>query len=174
MKKTFYEILGVQIGSTYEDIKKSYRNLCKQYHPDSGNTAGEHQKFVEVQLAYGKLSDPISRKQYDEQLYYEMDVEKKSAARNKLKYLDDKTKIEIILAWSINKKTFRTSFTCNCANLLAAGENLSPKMKDGLDNIICNFGINIDHWLDEDIRKTALEEFFEKYEEQNEGKYSDF
>lgn len=63
MHKNYYEILGVSKDAKSEDIKKSYRKLSKQYHPDV-NPEGE-QKFKEIAEAYAILSDDQKRKQYD-------------------------------------------------------------------------------------------------------------
>jgi molecular chaperone DnaJ len=61
--KDYYKILGVDKKSTKDDIKKSYRKLSKQYHPDVNPDGGE--KFKEIAEAYEILSDDNKRKQYD-------------------------------------------------------------------------------------------------------------
>lgn len=64
--KDFYKVLGVSKDATETDIKKAYRKLAKDLHPDRnpGDTAAE-QRFKEVGEAYAVLSDPEQRKQYD-------------------------------------------------------------------------------------------------------------
>ncbi len=64
--KDYYKILGVAKTSSEEDIKKAYRKLAKQYHPDKnpGNKAAET-KFKEISEAYDVLGDPQKRKYYD-------------------------------------------------------------------------------------------------------------
>lgn len=58
----FYEILGVPQGATQADIKKAYRNLVKQHHPDTG---GSEERFKEISTAYETLSDSQKRQEYD-------------------------------------------------------------------------------------------------------------
>jgi molecular chaperone DnaJ len=63
---TLYDTLGVAKNASQDEIKKAYRKLARQYHPDRnpGDEAAEA-KFKEVQSAYDVLSDPDKRKQYD-------------------------------------------------------------------------------------------------------------
>lgn len=60
--KDYYQILGVERGANDEEIKRAYRRLASQHHPDKG---GDKAQFQEVQEAYATLSDPQRRSQYD-------------------------------------------------------------------------------------------------------------
>ncbi len=62
----YYKVLGVERKATQDEIKKAYRKLARQYHPDRnpGDDASE-ERFKEVSEAYDVLSDPEKRKKYD-------------------------------------------------------------------------------------------------------------
>ncbi|MFZ5980725.1 MAG: DnaJ C-terminal domain-containing protein [Candidatus Zixiibacteriota bacterium] len=66
MAKDFYEVLGVSDTASAEDIKKSFRKLAKQYHPDrnKGDKTAEA-RFKEISEAYETLSDPRKKNEYD-------------------------------------------------------------------------------------------------------------
>lgn len=58
----YYQILGVQQNATPEEIKKAYRRLANQHHPDKG---GDQAKFKDISVAYDTLSDPQKKAEYD-------------------------------------------------------------------------------------------------------------
>jgi molecular chaperone DnaJ len=60
----FYGVLGVKENATQEEIKKVYRKLVKENHPDKG---GDEEKFKKISTAYDVLGDENKRKQYDQQ-----------------------------------------------------------------------------------------------------------
>ncbi len=67
--KDYYEILGVSKDATADDLKRAYRKLAKQYHPDAQHTDEDKKnaeaKFKEINEAYSVLSDDNKRAQYD-------------------------------------------------------------------------------------------------------------
>jgi molecular chaperone DnaJ len=65
--KDFYQVLGVPDAASPDDIKKAYRRLAKQYHPDANpNNPKAAERFKEVSEAHSTLSDPEKRKHYDQ------------------------------------------------------------------------------------------------------------
>ena len=68
MAKDYYGILGVSRNASDTEIKKAYRKLAMQYHPDRnpGKEKWANDKFKEINEAYGVLGDPKKRKQYDQ------------------------------------------------------------------------------------------------------------
>lgn len=63
-RKDYYTVLGVTPAEGLHAIRRAYRNLAKQYHPDYAGEEGQTQ-FQEIQEAYEVLSDPRKRKEYD-------------------------------------------------------------------------------------------------------------
>jgi len=68
MAKDYYGILGLPRNASDSEIKKAYRKLAMQYHPDRnpGKEKWANEKFKEINEAYGVLGDPQKRKQYDQ------------------------------------------------------------------------------------------------------------
>src|SRR3989442_9344732 len=66
MPTDFYEVLGIGRDATDDEIKKAYRRLARQYHPDAndGDPAAEA-RFKEISVAYDTLRDPEKRRRYD-------------------------------------------------------------------------------------------------------------
>ncbi len=66
MARDYYEILGLQKWASSDEIKKAYRKLAMQYHPDRNQGDKEAEaKFKEIWEAYGTLSDPGKKQNYD-------------------------------------------------------------------------------------------------------------
>lgn len=63
-QQDFYKILQLEKSCNDRDLKRAYRTLSKKYHPDK--SSGDEQKFLEVAEAYETLSDPTTRKIYDQ------------------------------------------------------------------------------------------------------------
>lgn len=72
MEKDLYSVLGVSKNATQDELKKQYRKLSKQYHPDMQNGKSDaeqkeaEEKFKDINAAYAVLSDDEKRRQYDQ------------------------------------------------------------------------------------------------------------
>lgn len=63
----FYALLGVSGDASVEEVKRAYRKLAVELHPDRNQTPGAEDRFKEITLAYQTLSSPARRKRYDEE-----------------------------------------------------------------------------------------------------------
>jgi molecular chaperone DnaJ len=64
-KRDYYEVLGINRGASPDDIRRAYRNLAKEFHPDVNKSPEAEGKFKEINEAYAVLSDQERRAAYD-------------------------------------------------------------------------------------------------------------
>jgi curved DNA-binding protein len=65
-KRDYYDVLSVSKGATQDEIKRAYRKLAREHHPDVSKAPDAAKKFAEIQEAYDTLSDEAKRRQYDQ------------------------------------------------------------------------------------------------------------
>jgi molecular chaperone DnaJ len=63
--RDYYDVLGVERGASDADVKRAFRKLAQQWHPDVNTEAGADERFKEINEAYRVLSDPQQRQAYD-------------------------------------------------------------------------------------------------------------
>jgi molecular chaperone DnaJ len=66
-----YDTLDIHVAATQAEIKQAYRRLVKQYHPDTNQTIGNHDRIATINAAYEVLGDPQQRHRYDRQLTHQ-------------------------------------------------------------------------------------------------------
>ncbi|KAK2986677.1 hypothetical protein RJ640_020839 [Escallonia rubra] len=66
---SLYEVLGIQMGATCQDVKSAYRRLARVLHPDVAASGGQGDEFMKIHAAYSTLSDPEKRADYDRNLF---------------------------------------------------------------------------------------------------------
>ncbi len=64
-ERDYYEVLGVERGASDAELKRAFRKLAQQWHPDVNATPEAQEKFKEINQAYQVLSDPQQRQRYD-------------------------------------------------------------------------------------------------------------
>jgi len=95
-RPNFYHVLEVDEGATPEEIKRSYRRLALQFHPDKNSSPDAEEKFKLILCAYETLADPIKRRNYDR------DCESESFSYRPQQKPQKKTSwLEFLRGWSI-------------------------------------------------------------------------
>ena len=115
----YYQILGLQRDVSQEEIKKAYRRIAKQYHPDSnpGNREAE-KKFKEASEAYEVLSNEEKRENYDHKLTTEWNKPKRT------KTAENKTTVKQPFPFFSTEESFEHFFGfCPLDNKTDSGKN---------------------------------------------------
>lgn len=77
--KNYYRILGISVDAEHEEIKAAYRILAQRYHPDKG---GDPAEFRIIQEAYDILSNPLTKRPYDRDLFAYLNYQPVLAVQN--------------------------------------------------------------------------------------------
>ena len=93
--KNYYEILGVSIESSTDEIKTAYRKLARKYHPDINKSPDAIQMFKDITEAYETLSTPQEREKYNTlKGFFKQEKTTTSAKKAEESYTETKTKNE--------------------------------------------------------------------------------
>lgn len=87
----YYKLLGLTQNATREEIKKAYRKLALEFHPDRNKSPDAHEKFIEINEAYLILYDEEARTKYDNEYKIHFNREK-TKKQNNNEYTDKKNK----------------------------------------------------------------------------------
>lgn len=79
----YYKVLGLSSIATKEEIKKAYRKLALEFHPDKNKSPDAHEKFIEINEAYLILYDEEARKKYDREYKYHFAKDEQQAESKK-------------------------------------------------------------------------------------------
>ncbi len=128
MSKSLYQTLNVSENANQDEIKKSYRRLARQYHPDLNKTKEAEEKFKEINAAYEILSDEEKRRQYDQfgdNMFGGQNFSDFARSRNASEDLDD------ILSSIFGRGDFSQRFSQNSQGF--SGFNFSNFAHEDLD-----------------------------------------
>lgn len=165
---TLYEELELTPDCSFDDIKHQYRTLARIHHPDLG---GDEEKFKRIKFAYEILSDPESRKQYDETKTTTGPINKRTEAIQELATIfnrivanfDPNTNLINLMNEEVGRTIVRIhADIAMCEKYIKTLETVNSKIKvknQSEDNIIESFVHQQIEWRqkDLDIFKTRLE-----------------
>ena len=163
-EECFYAALGVSSSADSAAIKRAYRELCLRFHPDTGGEGACVRRFQRIQTAYEVLSDSKARKNYDDSRHERVVEQEAERRRKRVAAIDLVTKLEIALGFSTFRRSFNYDFALSVLRQLSEGRLVSEKQKKAIDNILINFSIDLDRWLDDDFRQERLAIFYRNLE----------
>jgi len=132
-----YDILEISPQASDEEIKKKFRILAQQFHPD--RSGGNEEKFKQINLAYSILSDPVRRKHFDSTGQYNVNPSLKEESINNLAQLlnhfinqinpDLENLIVCMKNDILREKNALSTQISNCINTITKLEKFSKKIK---------------------------------------------
>jgi DnaJ-class molecular chaperone len=87
--ENLYDILNIRKDASPEEIKKAYRDLAKQYHPDKNRSPGAADKFKMIKRAHDVLGNPVEKQKYDEARKNGFDYDSDNTWSSSMPNMDD-------------------------------------------------------------------------------------
>ena len=161
--KNYYDILGVSNSASGDDIKRAYRILAHQYHPDKNG--GNDKRFKEINEAYRILSDENSRRNYDDNPRQHNPNYKKGEGKNIFNLTPIQTWVAIIVIIStigIISDSGSGNVNTNDIDIDSSGNSSVTCTENSTWNDVnykceCNAGYKLDNTLSKCIAKTSID-----------------
>ena len=148
----YYSVLGINKQSSADDIKKAYKKLAMEHHPDRG---GDHDMFAKINVAYETLKDPVKRAEYDkpkEQFKYNTSTNFEDvfssffgARQTQRKNRDLKLNVIIDLSEAESGKDFIANYALLTGQETSANIRIHPGVQHGEVIRFRNLGDNTFH-----------------------------
>jgi Ca-activated chloride channel family protein len=136
-KPNLYTLLGILRSSTQDEVRRAYLKAAKRLHPDTNNSPGETELFLEVQQAYQVLSDPARRSAYDARLEPEEQVpafvnQRILISRKEISRLKESQLVYVLLDLAANEKIkeYKTGVPLNICLVLDCSTSMKGEKLD--------------------------------------------